>query len=464
MYFKLAAIFLTICSLTLTAKETPPNIIYILADDLGYGDLGSYGQQKIKTPYLDQMAQEGMRFTQHYSGSAICAPSRFTLMTGQHIGRSQSYGQGQNLKPEQTTLFTLAKKAGYATGAVGKWGLGKNPNDRGVDQWYGFLSQAYAHFFYPERIWHNQERIDIPENHKKNGLRINGSYTEKIDQGIYIHDEFTKKALEFIKDNHSEPFFLYLPYTIPHLELIVPNDDPAFIEYRKIFPERNFDTTNYTRKGKKAAAGGARFYDGHGYCSSEYPRATYAAMITRLDRDIGKIFKSLKEFGIDDNTLVIFSSDNGAAKWEAGGSDREFFQSNGKLRDGKNNYYEGGIRVPMIARWPGKIKAGITSDHLSYFPDILPTFSELLNQPLKEKIDGLSLLPTLLSKGEQLQHKHLFWSGAVRKGKWKYVKKGRGMLFDLSTDVSEEKNLSSTHKDVLEELKGIYEENKIPKK
>lgn len=447
------------------ASETPrPNIIYILADDLGYGDLGCYGQKKIRTPNIDQIAAEGMRFTQHYSGAAVCAPSRFTLMSGKHIGRSSTYGQGQRLKPDTFTLPKMMQQAGYATGAMGKWGLGDDPNHQGLDEWYGFISQSYAHFYYPERIWKNTERIEIPENYQANGLRDDGKYTDKIKDGVYIHDELTKEAVAFIKQNKDKPFFLYLPYTIPHLELVVPPDDPMLAQYKKEFPQFAWDTKEFTR-GK--AAGGTAFYDGRGYCSTDYARATLAAMISRMDRDIGKIMALLKELELDENTIVMFSSDNGPS-WIEIAVDREFFNSNGVLRDGKGSYYEGGLRVPFIARWPKKIKPGTVSDHISYFPDVLPTVAEIAGIEPAEKVDGISMVPELLGKGGQQEHKFLFWANSVRMGKWKYVKGGKnydgskaGQLFDLEADIAETTDVLSKHPEVVSKIRRIIDENGI---
>lgn len=438
--------------MAVAVQAAPPNVIYILADDLGYGDLGCYGQQKIRTPHLDQMAAEGMRFTQHYSGAALCAPSRFTLISGKHIGRSSTYGQGQKLQPDAFTLPKMLKQAGYATGAMGKWGLGKDPNNQGLDEWYGFISQSYAHFFYPERIWKNTERIEIPQNYQSEGIRTKGRYTDKVKNGLYIHDEFTREALSFIRTNKDRPFFLYLPYTIPHIELVVPPDDPMLAEYKK-----EFETLPWESSAKKPA-GGSAFYDGYGYCSTDHARATLAAMISRVDREIGSIFALLKELNLDENTLVMFASDNGPSRPDLG-VDRDFFDSNSELRDGKGSYYEGGIRIPFIARWPNKIPAGTVSDHISYFPDVLPTIAEMTGTPLSQPTDGISMAKELLGKGTQKQHEFLFWSKAVRMGKWKYVLKGEGQLFDLEADIAETTDLLDQYPEVVSKIRQIIEEN-----
>lgn len=435
--------FLLIACSSSKEETKQPNIIYILADDLGIGEVGCYGQTKIKTPYIDRLAQEGMRFTQHYSGAAICAPARFTLITGLHIGNSDTYSQRQRLKPNTQTLPRLMKEAGYRTGAFGKWGLGTDPNAQGIDDWYGFVDQTYAHYYYPERIWKNTEQIEIPENR---GLRKDGHYGD-ISKGVYIHDEFTNNALRFIDENQEQPFFLYLPYTIPHLEFVVPED--SLNEYLGQWPE------------KPAPPAKGNFYDGWGYAAVDAPLSTRAAMITRMDRDIGTIMQRLKELGLDDNTLVIFSSDNGVLP-SKGGNDVEFFDGNGPYRETKFTHYEGGLRVPMIARWPGKIQPGSTSDHISYFPDMLPTFTELAGKPATIPTSGISMLPSLFQKGTQEQHEFLFFTKALRMGDWKLVRENdTDELFNLANDVSETKDMSKQHPEILAQLVQTWEANQI---
>jgi arylsulfatase A len=425
------------------ADVSRPNIIYILADDLGIGEVGCYGQEKIKTPYIDQLAAEGMRFTQHYSGAAVCAPSRFTLITGLHIGKSDTYGQGQRLKPNVQTLPKLMQAAGYTTGAFGKWGLGDDPNAQGIDDWYGFVNQTYAHYHYPERIWKNTEQIKIPENYD---LRKDGHYGD-ISKGVFIHDKFTENAMRFIEENQKTPFFLYLPYTIPHLEFVVPED--SLKQYLGLWPEKAVPPFN------------GNFYDGFGYCATDAPLATRAAMITRMDRDIGAIMQQLKVLGLDDNTLVIFASDNGVLP-SKGGNDVEFFDGNGPYRETKFTYYEGGIRVPMIARWPGKIQEGAISDHISYFPDMLPSFTELAGTQPSQAVDGISMLPTLLQIGEQEQHEFLFFSNALRMNDWKLVRsKNKDELFNLAMDVGETTDISKNYPEVLDRLIKLWEANQI---
>jgi arylsulfatase A-like enzyme len=435
--------FFACASWSAYADANRPNIIYILADDLGIGEVGCYGQEKIQTPHIDQLAAEGMRFTQHYSGAAVCAPSRFTLITGLHIGKSDTYSQAQRLKPDAQTLPKLMQAAGYTTGAFGKWGLGNDPNAQGIDDWYGFIDQTYAHYHYPERIWKNTKQIEIPENY---GLRKNGHYGD-ISQGVFIHDEFTRNAMRFIEENQKSSIFLYLPYTIPHLEFVVPKD--SLEQYLGKWPEKPVPPF----KGN--------FYDDFGYCATDAPLATRAAMISRMDRDIGAIMQQLKELGLDNNTLVIFASDNGVLP-DKGGNDVDFFDGNGPYRETKFTYYEGGIRVPMIARWPGKIQEGAVSDHISYFPDMLPTFTDLAGTRPTRPTDGISILPTLLEKGTQEQHDFLFFSNALRMDDWKLVRgKENDELFNLARDVGETTDVSGRYPEVLDRLIKLWEANQI---
>ncbi|MFC1783031.1 arylsulfatase [Planctomycetota bacterium] len=402
-----------------------PNIIYILADDLGYAELGCYGQKKIRTPHLDQIAAEGMRFTQHYSGSPVCAPSRCVLLTGKHTGHSyirSNYEMGGwgpdepegqlHIPADTVTLSKLLQTAGYTTGAMGKWGLGGpdtsgEPNRQGFDHWYGYLCQRVAHNYYPTHLWRNTEK-DILANeyfgaHQKlpedRDPHDKASYFEYSGEQ-YSVDLMVDEALEFIKTNKDNPFFLYLPFPVPHVALQVPEDSLA--EYEGTFPETPY-------KGEKS------------YLPHRAPRAAYAAMITRMDKHIGRIMDLVKELGLDDNTLVMFSSDNGPTF--NGGTDSAFFESAGPLRGLKASLYEGGIRVPMIARWPGKIKSNSITDHPSAFWDVLPTITELMGIDAPQDIDGISFLPTLLQKQNQKTHDYLYWeyngAQALRMGDWK---------------------------------------------
>lgn len=403
-----------------------PNIVYILADDVGYGDLSCYGQKKFSTPNLDRMASEGMLFTEHYSGSAVCAPSRYTLMTGQHIGHARTEGQGQQLRPENRTIAEILKEAGYATAMIGKWGLGGHtgrPDLKGFDFWYGFLDQRRAHFHYPEWVWRNGEKEMLPDNPK--------------NRKNHTQDLFTKEALGFIRENRAKPFFLYLPYTLVHAELIVPE------EYEKPFRDKLED---------KPVEPNPYGILQRGYNRPRYRHAAFAGAMTFLDRDVGKILALLKELGLDENTLVMFSSDNGPHS--EGGADPKYFDSNGVLQRGKGWLYEGGIRVPMVARWPGRIAPGSRTDHASYFPDILPTIADICKLKADAQ-DGISFAPTLLDSGKQAQHEYMYWSynrhRAVRAGRWKLyrfydafnnTRDYREALFDLREDPGESNDLA----------------------
>ena len=427
-----------------------PNIIYIMADDLGYGDLGCYGQKYFTTPNIDALAAGGMRFTRHYAGCTVCAPSRCSLMTGLHTGHTVVRGnmeikpEGQYPIPSETvTVAELLQKAGYRTGMVGKWGLGGPgssglPNKQGFDFFYGYLCQRKAHFYYPEYLWRNEQRVDLDRN--KNG-----------NKGIYSQDLLTEEALGFIKDNKDHPFFLYLPYTIPHAELVVP-DDAYFKKYEDKFPEIPFPGAHY----------GAQ----------EKPKAAFAAMVSRLDADIGKIHALLKELNLLDNTLLIFTSDNGPHK--EGGHDPVFFNSSGSLRGIKRDLYEGGIRVPFIASWPCVIKAGSVSDHISAFWDFLPTCTELAGVKTPENIDGISMVATLLGKiQKQKEHAYLYWEfhegrgskQAVRFGNWKaisFLANHKIELYDLEKDPLEKNDCAGEYPDVIEQAKKLFAESRTP--
>ncbi len=381
-------------------KTTKPNIIYILADDLGYGELGCYGQDKIRTPNIDKIATEGIKFTQHYSGSTVCAPSRCCLLTGKHTGHSYIRDndelsergdvwndpdlEGQRpLLPNTETIGTMLQRAGYTTGAIGKWGLGGpkstgDPNNQGFDLFYGYLCQRVAHNYYPTHLWRNGEKHLLEENEYFRPSQKLPEDKDPFDKESYAPysgkqysmDFMIEEALNFIEKNQNNPFFLYLPFPVPHVSLQVPED--SLQEYEGAFPETPY-------KGEK------------GYVPHIAPKAAYAAMITRMDREIGKIMSLLKKLGQDENTIVIFTSDNGPTY--AGGVDAEFFKSAGPLRGLKGSLYEGGIRVPMIARWPGKIQSGTTTDHISAFWDVMPTLAEITNSPVPRDTDGTSFLP-----------------------------------------------------------------------
>ncbi len=429
-----------------------PNIIFILADDLGYGDLSCYGQKRFTTPHVDRMSAEGMRFTDHYSGSTVCAPARCSLMTGYHTGHTWvrgNYGSGPHgwgacleLRPEDLTVAELLKKAGYRTGAFGKWSLGVAettgaPWKKGIDEWFGYLNQGHAHFYYPEYLYHNDEKV-----------LLEGNAHGQLRQ--YSHDLIAEKALEFIVQNKGQPFFLYWAMTIPHAELLVPEDSLA--KFRGRYEERPYVGTHYAAQPE--------------------PRAAFAGMVTRMDRDIGRLFETLRKLDIDNDSFVMFSSDNGPHK--EGGHDPEFFDSNGPLRGIKRDLYEGGIRVPLIVRWPGKIQAGSISAHVSAFWDFLPTACAVAGISPPEGIDGISFLSELLGKKkDQQDHSHLYWefherkttNQAIRTGQWKAVRQspaGPIELYDLETDIGETVNIADRNPQVLDRIRIFFESSRIP--
>lgn len=434
-----------------TVGSKKPNIVFILADDLGYGDLSCYGQKHFQTPNLDKMAAGGMRFTQHYSGTTVCAPSRSSLMTGKNTGHTPIRGnkewqpEGQwPMKAEAVTVAEILKQAGYTTGAFGKWGLGfvgteGDPNQQGFDEFYGYNCQRLAHNYYPGHLWDNSLKVEIPENSD-----------DKFE--VYAPKLIHERALQFIEKNKDKPFFLFYPNIIPHAELLLPEENLA--EYRgKFQPENTF---------KGAQPGDKNFREG-GYGTQPESHAAFAAMVSLLDKQVGEILGKLKELGLEKNTLVIFSSDNGPHR--EGGADPDYFDSNGPLKGYKRDLYEGGIRVPMIAFWEGKIVAGSTSEHISAFWDFLPTVAEVAGVKASENIDGISYLPELLGK-EQKQHEYLYWEfhelggrQALRKGDWKLVsyqvfdpEKTTIELFNLAEDIGEVNNVAEKHPEIVKEL------------
>ncbi len=435
--------------------QSRPNIIYILADDLGYGDVGCYGQKTIKTPNIDKLASEGMLFTQHYAGCTVSAPSRSSLMTGLHTGHTFIRGnkevepEGEYPLPANTyTIAEMLKQSGYVTGAFGKWGLGfpastGDPNNLGFDEFYGYNCQKLAHNSYPYYLWHNQSKI-----------MLNGNEGLKKEQ--YAPDLIHKQAKQFLELNKSKKFFMYLAYTLPHAELTSPDDTIYNLYNNKIQEKQPY-------KGVDNGEG----YKVGSYGSSLTPHADFAAMVTRLDAYVGDVMIELKRLGLEKNTLIIFTSDNGPHR--EGGADPDFFDSYGPLRGVKRDVFEGGIRVPMIAAWPGMIKAGITSDHISAFWDIMPTLKELTDSKSKIKTDGISIVPTLFSEKGQKEHKYMYWEFheqggkiAVRMGKWKGIKLNYGknpnatmLLYDLSSDIHEDNDLSANYPLVVEKLEKI---------
>ncbi|MHC4659587.1 MAG: arylsulfatase [Planctomycetota bacterium] len=423
-----------------TTKSKRPNIVFILADDLGYGDLGCYGQRQINTPNLDRMAREGMRFTQHYAGSTVCAPSRCVLMTGLHTGHCRVRANARILmESEDVTVAEVLKDAGYVTGMVGKWGVGHppppgDPACNGFDYFFGYLNMMHAHNYYPEFLWRNEEKVIFDDNQLAD--RYPGEQGWSWRQGTYSHDLFTREALTFVEQSKDNPFFLYLAYTIPHAN----NEAGRHIG-------NGMEVPDYGIYKEKNWPG---------------PQKGHAAMITRMDRDIGRLLARLGELGIDENTLVMFSSDNGPHK--EGGADPQFFSSSGPLRGKKRDLYEGGIRVPMIARWPGKINPGTESNHISAFWDFLPTAVELAGINSPKDTDGISMVPTLLGQPrKQRKHQFLYWEfherggkQAVRWGKWKAVRLGvhknpEGLLelYNLGDDIGEANNIAADHPDIV---------------
>ncbi len=455
-----------------------PNIIFILADDLGYGDLGTFGQEQIQTPNLDRMAEQGMRFTQHYAGSTVCAPSRSVIMTGLHTGHTPIRGNKEIMPVGQyplpygiTTLPELLKEAGYATGGFGKWGLGYPgseglPSVQGFDEFYGYLCQRRSHFFYPEFLFldvngENLQQVTLPGNEVANASRPGFERPgagPPIKRGTYSQDTIIGKALAFIDQHQEEPFFLYVPSQLPHASLTVPE---AFLRAYQDEEGNSVFTEDTTRSPG-------------GYARQAQPMAAYAAMVTLLDDYVGRILDKLEATGLDENTLVIFSSDNGSHS--EGGYHYSMLRSSGPFRGGKRDMYEGGVHVPMIARWPGHVEAGTTSDLISGFQDLLPTFAELAGIPAPPKTDGVSLVPTLLGQGEQAQHEYLYWEfteqggkQAVRKGKWKAVRlniledpDAPLEIYDLETDVSESNNIADQHPEVVREMEAIMREAHVP--
>ena len=473
-------------------KNTQPNILFILCDDMGYGDLGCYGQPFIRTPHIDTMANEGMRFTQAYAGSPVSAPSRASFMTGQHSGHCEVrgnkeywknvpivlYGQNQEYSivgqhpydSDHVILPEIMKDNGYTTGMFGKWAGGyegsrSTPDKRGIDEYYGYICQFQAHLYYPNFLNRYSKalgdtgvvRVVMDENIK---YPMYGPDYQKRPQ--YSADMIHQKALEWLdQQDDKQPFFGILTYTLPHAELVQP-EDSILNEYKAKFnPDKEF-------KGS----------EGSRYNAITHTHAQFAGMITRLDYYVGEVLKKLKEKGLDENTLVIFSSDNGPH--EEGGADPTFFGRDGKLRGLKRQCHEGGIRIPFIARWPGHIPAGKVNDHICAFYDLMPTFCEVIGIKDYEKkyrnkekevdyFDGISFAPTLLGKKKQKKHDFLYWEFdetdqiAVRMDDWKMVvKKGTPFLYNLKTDIHEDTDIALQHPDVVEKMKAIIFEQHTP--
>ncbi len=428
-----------------SATPRPPNIIFIMADDLGYGDIGPFGQRRIRTPNIDRMAREGTKFTNYYPGAAVCAPTRSCLMTGKHTGHTRvrnNHGMAGlsrvPLEVTEVTVATLLKRGGYSTAGIGKWGLGEKgtlgvPNKQGFDFWYGYLNQDLALDYYPEEIFRNEKEVALPGN-------AGGA------KGSYSNDRFTEEGLKFIDEHRRVPFFLYLAYTIPHATLAAPAD--SMREYDGAFPD------DPPLEGKVAV---------------ERPRQTYAAMVTRLDRYVGQVLERLRQHGLDQDTIVFFTSDNGPTNKGGVG---EFFQSAGPLKGWKGQLWEGGIRAPMIVRWPGRVPAGRTESQAWAGWDFLPTAAELAQVEPPAGIDGISVLPVLLG-GTLPPRDHLYWevpskdglAQAVRMGDFKALRSKREApieVYDLARDPGETRNIAAEKPEIVERARGLFRTARTP--
>jgi len=445
------------CQPSKAQKAARPNIIFILADDLGYGDIGCYGQKKIATPNIDRLAKMGVKFTQFYSGSTVCAPSRCSFMTGMHTGHGAIRGnvtlkpEGQAPMPDSiVTIAMLLKQDGYATAAFGKWGLGfittsGDPQKKGFDKFFGYNCQSLAHNYYPDHLWNNHDRVDLPEN--------------SDHDSVYSADLVHRQAMQFLNASHDKPFFLYLPYTLPHAEVIAPHDE-VYDFYIKKFNEQPVE-----RKGPNK----------EGLPFEPYPHAAFAAMVSRLDKYVGEIINTVKEKGMEKNTLIFFTSDNGPHK--EGGGDPVFFNSNAGLRGIKRDLYEGGIRVPFIVYQQGVTKAGTVNTMPAALWDMYPTFLELAKVRSTKPVDGISLLPAIRGQKQQ-QHQYFYWelheSGgkqAVRLGNWKGVRLNVSRkanepleLYDLATDPQEKNNVASKYPQVVNQIETIMQQQYVPNK
>ena len=451
----------------------PPNIVFFLADDLGYGEVGVFGQQLIPTPNMDRIAREGMIMASHYSGSPVCAPSRCVLLTGLHTGHAEVRNNWENggwgehepegqwpLAPGTETLATLLREQGYATGAVGKWGLGGPgttgaPENQGFDLFCGYLCQRIAHNHYPTHLWRNGERLELGNRwfdaHQKIEVPLGSEdeYWDRYTDAVYAHDVMLEEALDFVRTNQDDPFFLYYASPIPHVALQAPPEE------LDAFPSE-WDTEPYL--GKK------------GYLPHPRPRAAYAAMVAHLDREVGAVLDLLDELGLEENTIVVFTSDNGPTF--NGGSDSTFFDSASGFRGLKCSVYEGGIRVPTAIRWPKQVEAAGRTDLVSGFQDWVPTLLEAAGGVAPSGLDGISLMPTLTGSGVQSEHDHLYWEyagqQAVRSGRWKAVRqrlrKGdlTTELYDLETDPAERENLAELRPEVLARMEQLMIEARIP--
>lgn len=441
---------------SVSTNADKPNIIYILADDAGYGDFGCYGGTQLPTPNIDRMASEGMKFTRHYAGCTVCAPSRCVLMTGLHTGHCRIRGNSPGLLlDEDITVAELLKDAGYKTVCIGKWGLGappplSDPNDHGFDEFYGYISMWHAHNFYPEFLIRNgkQEALRNVSQKQWSGQDGRGVAVKRID---YVPDLLTEETLKFIRNNTQQPFFLYYALNVPHA-----NNEGGRHNDR---PEKGMEVPDFGP-----------------YAANDWPAPEkgFAAIMRNIDRDVGRILEELKSQGIDDNTIVLFSSDNGPH--QEGGHKMDFFDSNGPLRGMKRDLYEGGVRVPLIVRWPGHVEQNSTSSYISGFQDVLPTLAEIACADMPDNIDGISMLPTLTGQGDQAEHQFLYWEfseqkgkRAVLKGDWKLVQlqvatdEPSGFeLYNVAEDIDESQNLADEHPEKVKQLAALLDAAHVP--
>lgn len=428
--------------IAISANAEKPNIIYIMADDLGYGDLGCFGQKVIKTPNIDTLAKEGMRLTSYYAGCTVCRPSRLVLWTGLHTGHTAiSSNAGYIFKPDDVTVAELLNGAGYATGGVGKWAMGGvettgHPNKNGFDFWMGYLDQGQAHNYYPPHLWRNMDKVPLKGNVLLDHKNARGRVANKENRVTYSHDVMTQEALGFVRRNAHHPFLLHVHWTIPHAN----------------------------NEGGRVYQDGMEVPDYGIYKNKDWPNVEkgQAAMITRMDGDVGRIIALLRELKIDRRTLVIFTSDNGPH--QEGGHKHEYFDANGPLRGYKRDLYEGGIREPTIAWWPGRITPATDSDEPLAFYDFLPTACELAGVDAPKKTDGISFVPTLMGK-KQTSHEYLYWKygkkEAARMGKWKAVRLKPDApieLYDLDSDIGEQNNIAKSHASVVAKMEAILKE------
>src|SRR5690606_33065150 len=457
-HFTLSFFLLITIPCIIFAQDSPsrPNIVFILADDLGIVDIGAYGQLHIRTPNIDQLAEKGILFHNFYAGTSVCAPSRSSLMTGQHTGHTYIRGnkeiqpEGQEpLSESVETVAMLLQCAGYVTGAFGKWGLGMvgssgDPNRKGFLTFFGYNCQRQSHRYYPTHLWHNDKKIILEGN----------DLTQKVH---YAPELIQEQALDFIETNKDKPFFLFVPTVLPHAELAVPDDD-FYQAYAHTFEETAHKGNDYGTQATVA-----------GYSSVEKPRATHAAMVSRIDNHVGQIVQKIEALGLSENTIIIFSSDNGPHR--EGGADPAFFQSALHYRGYKRDLYEGGIRVPFIVNWPNTIAPG-EQQHVAAFWDVMPTLAELTATAITSPTDGISFLPSLLGNGSQAEHPYLYWEfhedggrQALRSGDWKLLRlqakqkeKSVLELYDLDKDPSEQHNIADKHPEVVKQLSALMDE------